>query len=513
MEPYLAVRQAVTHEGLSHREAARRFGKDPRTIKKMMAFSEPPGYRRSTPVVRRALIGFEAIIDQILADDAKAPVKQRHTATRIFERLRDEHGYKGSYTPVKRYVRVEKLTHKEMFVPLAHAPGHAQVDFGEAVAVIGGVRQKIHFFCMDLPHSDGCFVKAYPCETTEAFLDGHVAAFGFFGGVPQSILYDNTRIAVAKILGDGKRQKTRSFMALQSHYLFADKFGRPGKGNDKGNVEGLVKFSRAKFMTPVPCASSYEELNARLEHHCRQRQHDKLRGHTQIIAERLVADRAAFMALPTVPFEPCDKQATKVSSTSLVRYKGNDYSVPVRFGHRDVIVKGFVDRVLICLGNDVIARHVRSYDSEDFIMDPLHYLPLIERKLNALDQAAPLARWELPVAFNRARQTRAEERFTSFGMLRRLMEARLGKPGKREYVQVLQLMGFFTQEDVHHAVKQALGLNALSFDAIKQLVLCRAERRPARLDLSVFPYLPRPSVGVTRPADYAALTSQARRAA
>lgn len=498
MESYLAVRQAVTHEGLSIREAARRFGKDPRTIKKMMSFSEPPGYRRTKPVVRQVLVAFEPIINQILADDAKAPVKQRHTAMRIFERLRDEHGYRGSYTPVKQYVRVEKLAHREMFVPLTHPAGHAQVDFGEAVAVIGGVRQKVHFFCMDLPHSDGCFVKIYPAETTEAFLDGHVSAFAYFGGVPLSILYDNSRIAVAKILGDGKRVKTRSFMALQSHYLFADKFGRPGKGNDKGNVEGLVKYARAKFLTPIPHASSFEDLNAKLAADCTRRQQDRVRGSAGIIADRLRADLAAFMALPAAAFEPCDRLAGKVSSTSLVRYKGNDYSVPVRYGHRDVIVKGFVADVVICLGNEVIARHARSYSSADFIMEPLHFLPLIECKLNALDQAAPLANWELPVAF---------------GMLRRLMEARLGNPGKREYVQVLQLMGVFSQDDVHHGVKQALGLGTIGFDAIKQLVLCRVEKRPARLDLSAYPYLPRASVGVTRAADYAVLTSSLRRAA
>ena len=204
------------------------------------------------------------------------------------------------------------------------------------------------------------------------------------------------------------------------------------------------------------------------------------------------------MALPAVAFEPCDKQAGKVSSMSLVRYKGNDYSVPVRFGHRDIIVKGFVDEVVICLGNDIIARHARSYSNADYVMEPLHYLPLIERKLNALDQAAPLADWNLPVAF---------------GMLRRLMEARLGNPGKRQYVQVLQLMGHFALDDVHHGVKQALGLGTLGFDAIKQLVLCRVERRPPRLDLSAYPYLPRASVGVTRAADYAVLTSDLRRAA
>jgi transposase len=498
MEPYLAVRQAVTHEGLSIREAARRFGRDPRTIKKMMSFSVPPGYRRSKPVVRRVLGPFEAIIDQILADDAKAPVKQRHTAMRIFERLRDERGYKGSYTPVKQYVRVERLVHKEMFVPLAHPAGHAQVDFGEAMAVIGGVRQKVHFFCMDLPHSDGCFVKAYPAETTEAFLDGHVSAFAYFGGVPLGILYDNTRIAVVKILGHGKRVKTRSFMALQSHYLFVDKFGRPGKGNDKGNVEGLVKYARAKFMTPIPHAASFKDLNARLAANCTRRQQDTVRGSTGTIADRLRADRVAFMALPMVAFEPCDRQTGKVSSMSLIRYKGNDYSVPVRFGHRDVIVKGFVDEVVICLGNDIIARHARSYSSADYVMESLHYLPLIERKLNALDQAAPLAGWDLPVAF---------------GMLRRLMEARLGNPGKREYVQVLQLMGHFALDDVHHGVKQALGLGTTGFDAIKQLVLCRVERRPPRLDLSAYPYLPRASVGVTRAADYTVLTSELRRVA
>ena len=135
------------------------------------------------------------------------------------------------------------ITAREMFVPLVHPPGHAQADFGEAVGIIGGVKRKIHFFTFDLPHSDACFVVGYPAETTEAFCDGHVRAFAFFGGVPQSILYDNTKLAVAQILGDGKRERSRMFATLQSHYLFADKFGRPGKGNDKGGVEGLVGFA------------------------------------------------------------------------------------------------------------------------------------------------------------------------------------------------------------------------------------------------------------------------------
>ena len=162
-------------------------------------------------------------------DDLRRPRKQRHTAKRIFERLRDEYGFDGGYTTVKDYVRENRRQTREMFVPLSHAPGHAQCDFGEALVVIGGVERKAHCFVIDLPHSDGCFVKAYPAETTGAFLDGHVSAFAFLGGVPRSILYDNTRLAVAKILGDGRRQRTRAFTELQSHYLFEDRFGRPGK--------------------------------------------------------------------------------------------------------------------------------------------------------------------------------------------------------------------------------------------------------------------------------------------
>jgi transposase len=216
-------------------------------------------------------------------------------------------------------------------VPLAHPPGHAQVDFGECIGVIGGVRMKLHVFCFDLPHSDACFIKAYPAETTEAFLDGHISAFAFFGGVPLSILYDNLKIAVARILGDGKRQRTRAFTELVSHYLFQERFGRPGKGNDKGKVEALVKYSRANFLTPVPHAASFDALNAALEERCCARQAERAGRHEQTIGERLIADQAVLRALPELPFEPCDKRPAKVSSTALVRYRMNDCQRPMAF--------------------------------------------------------------------------------------------------------------------------------------------------------------------------------------
>lgn len=232
VELYRKVRLACNQDGMSAREAASHFGINRRTVAKMLSHSIPPGYQQSVVRPRPKLDPFTAIIDQILQDDIDRPKKQRHTAKRIFERLRDEHGFTGGYTIVADYVREQCRRSQEVFVPLEHPPGHAQVDFGEALAVIAGVERKIHFFALSLPHSDACFVKAHPAETSEAFCDGHVSAFAFFGGVPLSILYDNTKIAVAKILGDGKRKRTRVFSELQSHYLFKDRFGRPGKGND-----------------------------------------------------------------------------------------------------------------------------------------------------------------------------------------------------------------------------------------------------------------------------------------
>ena len=487
VELYGQVRHAVRIEGLSRREAARRFGLDPRTVAKMLVFSVPPGYRRSRPPARPKLDPFVGIIDQILEADKCRPGKQRHTSKRIFERLRDEYGYGGGLTIVKDYVLGQRQRQREMFVPLRHDPGHAQADFGEALAVIGGVERKIHFFAMDLAHSDAGFVQAYPAETTEAFCAGHVAAFDFFGKVPQSILYDNTRIAVARILGDGRRQRTRVFNELQSHYLFADRFGRPGKGNDKGKVEGLVGFIRRNYLVPLPHAASFDALNEDLLTACRRRLDDRLRGHDETIGERLARDLSAFHDLPPTPYDACEKQAGRVSSLSLVRYRGTDYSVPTTYGHREVLVRGYVHGVVISCGAETIARHVRSYEREDFVFDPQHYLALLERKIGALDQAAPLAGWELPEAF---------------ATLRRLLEARMVKQGKREFVQVLRLMEVFRIDDVAAGVRDAIDRGVIGFDAVKHLVLCRIERRPPRLDMSVYPYLPNASVATTSARTY-----------
>jgi hypothetical protein len=274
---------------------------------------------------------------------------------------------------------------------------------------------------------------------------------------------------------------------LQSHYLFADRFGRPGKGNDKGKVEGLIGLARRNYLVPIPRAADFEALNARLLEDCRRRLGDRLRGHEETIGERIERDRAAFLSLPLAPYEACEKKPAQVSSLSLVRYRSNDYSVPTAYGHREVLVRGYVHQVVISCGAEVIARHPRSYEREDFVFDPLHYLALLEQKIGALDQAAPLAGWDLP------------EEFTA---LRRLLEARMGKPGTREYVQVLRLLEVFGFEDVLAGIRSALERGAIGFDAVKHLVLCRIERRPPRRDLTGYPYLPQARVATTSASAY-----------
>jgi transposase len=477
---------------MSQREAARHYGISRDSVRKMLAFSVPPGYRRRAEVRRPKLDGFTEIIEQWLREDLGQRAKQRHTAKRVYERLRDEHGFAGGYTIVKDYVREHRRRWREMFVPLHHPPGHAQADFGEATVFIGGVEQTAHFFAFDLPQSDACFVRAYPAATAEAWVDGHVHAFAFFGGVPQSVLYYNDRCLVARILPDGARKRATLFSGFLSHYLIRDRYGRPGKGNDKGAVEGLVGWARRTFMVPLPRFATWEDFNAWLAEQCRRRQAQILRGHAETIGARLTRDLEAMADLPAAPFDACDQATGRVSSQALVRYKTNDYSVPVAYGHRDVWVRGYVDAVVIGCGGEIVARHPRCYDREDMIFDPVHYLPLIEKKIGALDQAAPLVGWDLPPEF----QT-----------LRRLMEARMIKAGRREYVQVLRLLETFELDDLHAAVKAALRMGAVGFDAVKHLVLCGVEKRPPKLDLDVYPYLPRATVARTSAASYMCLVS------
>ena len=457
MEFYAEVRRCVYE-----RAAARRTG--PRDGA-LLRYRLPPGYRR-TQLRCPKLDGH----GDHRSDPARRSASPEEATAHGHAHLRTVTGARvqgRSYTIVKDDVREKRLGGQEMFVPLVHPPGDAQADFGEALVVVDGVERKAHYLVVDLPHSDDAFVKAFPAETTEAFCEGHNAAFHYVAACRGAS--STTTRSERWHLGDGTRQRTQVFSELQSHYLFDDRFGRPGKDNDKGKVEGLVGSARRNWFVPIPHVASWDALNADLARQCRDRRGQRLRRHTETIGERFARDRAALLPLPPVPYEACDTR--RGSRLSLVRYRRNDYSVPTAYGHREVVVKGFVDEVVIVCGSEEIARHRRSYEREALIFEPRHYLALLERKIGALDQAAPLAGWTLPEAF---------------GRLRRLLEARLGQAGTREYVQVLRLLEDFRLAHVSGAIQDALRLGAIGFDAVKHLVLCRLDR-PGAVSASAGP--------------------------
>ena len=245
-------------------------------------------------------------------------------------------------------------------------------------------------------------------------------------------------------------------------------------------------------MVPVPVAASFDELNAHLAERCLARQAERAGRHADNIGERLVADTQALRPLPAVPLEPCEKRSARVSSTALVRYRTNDYSVPTAYAFQEVLVKGFVEEVVILCAGEEVARHSRCYGEGVFVSNPLHYLALIETKPGALDQAATLQGWDLPEVFQH---------------LRHLLEARMGNKGKREFIQVLRLLEAMPLGVVTSAVTEAIRLGAPGFDAVKLIALARIERRPPRLDLAAYPHLPRMDVKTTCAADYAVLAA------
>ena len=450
MEKWCEIRQRVLRDGESIRQIQRETGFHFETIKKILAYPSPPEFQ--TPIRPKTKIGpYLERIAGIIDADREVPRKQRHTAKRIFQRLREE-GYSGGYTQVKEAVRELKQSSGEVFVPLVHEPGEAQADFGFALVKMGGQLIKIAFFALALPYSDAMFIAAYPRECTETFQDGHVRAFRFFEGVPTRIRYDNARTSVIQITGSRSRKLTDGFLQLQSHYLFEARFCRVGRPNEKGVVEGIVKFARLNYLVPVPEVESFEQLNRYLEERCREDLNRRLRGQKAPKGELLAEDQAAFLKLPPA-FEACRQVSTRVDKLSLVRFDCNDYSVAVRYAHLEVTVKGSVDRVRVCRKDQVLAQHDRLWDKEEIAFEPLHYLELLERKPGALDQAKPLAEWSLPECFHQ---------------LRNRLETEQQRWGTREFIRVLRLLEKYSMVRVERAVQQALKLRHCHRDVVAQ---------------------------------------------
>src|SRR5215510_12205025 len=285
------IRRRVLVEGVSKRQILRETGMHWRTLEKVLANPEPPAYRAPASRARPKLGPYLDRIAQILEQDKGCPRKQRHTAKRIFDRIAAE-GYEGGYTAVKEAVRDLKRTRREVFVPLSHPPGEAQVDFGYALANVAGRLRKVAFFVMALPHSDALFVQAFERECTETFWEGHVRGFDFLGGVPRRITYDNSRVMVARIVGPRQRQLTRGFLQLRSYYLFDHPFCLVRRPHEKGVVEGTVKYARLNFFVPVPPVRDLDGLNAHLLARCREDRRRRVRGGAATKEVLLDEDRA-----------------------------------------------------------------------------------------------------------------------------------------------------------------------------------------------------------------------------
>jgi len=345
---------------------------------------------------------------------------------------------------------------------------------------------------MTLPYSDAFLVSAYPRECTETFQAGHVAAFAFFGGVPSKTAYDNTRIAVIRVIGPNERTLTQGFLRLQSHFLFAHRFCRVARGNEKGHVENLLGYGRRNFLVPVPSFGSFTELNAHLRERCTADLQRRLRGKAQTKAELLADDRAAMLPLPANAFEPRRVEKRRASSLSLVRFDRNDYSVPTAFAHHELTVTGGIEQVEISCGAELVATHPRDWGAEHTAYDPRHYLALLERKPGAFDFARPLEKWDLPLCFR---------------LLRRRLEADLGSTGTREFIKVLRLMERASLYQLTGAVEAALRIGATSADAVALILYHRAEQPVGLFSLDGHPHLKSVQIDPPDLTRYAALTA------
>ena len=490
MEMWTEVRRRVLTGELSKRAACREYGLNWRTLEKMLSHAEPPGYRRKAKREQPVFGPHLAWINEVLEQDKQAPKKQRHTAQRIFDRLKAERGYSGGVTIVKEAVREWKDATKEVFVPLSHPPGEAQVDFGFASVDLAGERQQAALFVMSLPYSDALYIQAFPRECTEAFLEGHNRAFRFIGGVPRKIRYDNSKIAVAKITGSRERQVTREFQRLQSHSLFETQFCLVRRANEKGHVECLVDFGRANFLVPVPKVESLADLNETLEQRCRTDLGRQLRGKDGTKAALLAEERAAFLPLPAQECEARRITQAHANSLSLVRFDTNSYSVPVKYAHRTITVVATVDDVKLVFEDRLIARHRRHWGRERFFFDPIHYLALLERKPGAFDYARPLADWQLPECLN---------------VLRRRMERVPDGLGTREFIRVLLLLEKASLEELAAAVEYATSLGIADADTIRVILEHRRESPVALFCLDSRPHLKLMHVPSTDITAYASL--------
>jgi transposase len=456
---YGEIRRAH-RDGMSIREIARTFHHSRQKIRQVLAEGEPRPYTRTQPPLAPVLGPFHGIIDAILAEDEKAPPKQRHRATQIFRRLRDEQGYRGSYDQVRRYVGQHRRDRRETFIPLAHDPGQRlEADFGHIYVDFPDGRKQVPVLVTVWSYSNYPFVMAMPSERTEAILAGMVEAFNFFACVPHEVWWDNPRTVASQIFSGRERRVNERYAALASHYAFDPLFCMPARGNEKPYAETRVRVMQQQWATPVPRVANLDELNALFRARCLDEAKRTVAGYSESIGQRSERDRAAAVALPGHPFDACVLQPGQVDKYQTVRFDRNRYSVPRACAFQTVMVKGYIDRIEVVAGGDVVARHQRSYGRDEQILDPLHYLAALGRRPAALDHAPVLRDWQLAACFTQ---------------LREALDKRHGKAAQRQFARVLQLLGEHPMQRVQAVIEVCLAKGEIDAERIMAQVRRRA---------------------------------------
>jgi transposase len=449
------IRRAYFIDGKSVRQIARERHHDRGTIRKALRDAGPPRYRLDGPRPRPVLGPFLALIAQWLEDDKTRPAKQRHTAHRVYERLVAEYGFTGGESSIRQYVREQRPSKLEVFLPLDHDPAEAQVDWGEAKVYLDGRLTDVNLFCLRLCYSQRFCIIAFPRQGQVAFFAGHVAAFETLGGVPRTITYDNLSSAVKKVLAGPRREENQEFIAFRSHHLFASNFCRPGEGHEKGLIENLVGYARRNFLVPLPQVGSFAALNQLLAQRCRDDLLRRQRG-GQTVAELWEEERGQLLSLPVWPWPCYLLRPAKVSGSCLVAFEGNRYSAPAIYARRKVLVRASVDRVEIAIGDKVVACHPRSYEHGKDILDPYHYLPVLLRKPRAFHQARPVRTYPWPASFRQA--------------LAFLEERHPDGRGVKEFVRILGLQAQVGEQRLSEALELALRYRCVGVDAVRHLL-------------------------------------------
>jgi len=446
------------------RAVAQKLGVHRRMVRQALTSAEPPERKRVTRE-RPAIGPVQPFIDAILKSDRTAPRKQRHTAHRIYERIRSELPERRvAEATVRVYVRQRKhelgWSMRETCVPQSYAPGQeGQVDWYEAWAELSGEQVKLQVFSLRSMVSGAAFHRAYQRATQQAFLEAHEQAFRYFGGVFRLLRYDNLASAVKKVLRGHRREETTRFIAFRSHWRFASDFCTPAAPHEKGGIEGEAGYFRRNHWVPLPKARDLDDLNQQLLGACREDERRQIAGHDTTVGAAMTAERAHLLSLAEQDFELAEVAFPRIDGLGCVRVKTNLYSVPAPPG-RTVEVRLYPSQVEIRDEGRLVARHERCYERHQQVLDLEHYLDVLERKPGALVGSKPLAAW-------RARGLWPE----SYDRLLAQLIERHGQPsGTRQMIQVLSLIRPHGHERVRAAVEEALTLGCSDAAAVRHLV-------------------------------------------